>query len=80
MPKVALSAGSYHRLAQVIREFSFSATLLPMKSAMAAGTNVTERTIAPNSASSTVYAIGWNIFPSTPVSARMGMYTTMMMS
>ncbi len=34
--------------------------------ATAAGTNVTDRRIAPTSASATVYAIGWNIFPSTP--------------
>ena len=27
-----------------------------------------------------VNAMGWNIFPSTPVSAKMGRYTTMMMS
>ena len=39
---------------------------------MAAGTNVNDSTIAPVRASTTVIAIGWNIFPSTPVSAKIG--------
>ncbi|SVJ79532.1 Uncharacterised protein [Klebsiella pneumoniae] len=50
-----------------------------MNSAIAAGTKVTERIIAPSSAVTTVNAIGWNIFPSTPVRAKIGRYTTMMM-
>ena len=59
-------------MAQSIRRFSFSATLLPMNSATAAGMKVTDRTIAPNSAITTVSAMGWNILPSTPVSAKIG--------
>jgi hypothetical protein len=43
-----------------------------MNSATAAGTKVTDSSIAPSKASSTVQAMGWNIFPSTPASARMG--------
>ena len=43
-----------------------------MKIATAAGTNVTERIIAPSSAATTVKAIGWNIFPSIPESAKIG--------
>ncbi len=46
------------------------------KSATAAGTKVTDRTSAPSSATTTVNAIGWNIFPSTPVSVKIGMFTT----
>ena len=50
------------------------------KIATAAGTNVTERISAPSSAATTVNAIGWNIFPSTPVSAKIGMLTSATMS
>ena len=42
---------------------------------MAAGTKVSDSSIAPVSASTTVIAIGWNIFPSTPVRAKSGRYT-----
>ncbi|MNK80860.1 hypothetical protein D3C87_1005910 [compost metagenome] len=66
------SAGAYQRRAQPITRFSFSATRSPMHSATAAGTKVTDRISAPSSASTTVFAIGWNILPSTPVSARIG--------
>ena len=59
---------------------SFSATLRPMNSATAAGTNVTDRIIAPSSANTTVNAIGWNILPSMPVSAKIGRYTIMMIN
>ena len=52
--------------------FSCSETLPVMKIATAAGINVTERIMAPRSAATTVKAIGWNIFPSTPVKAKMG--------
>ncbi len=38
-----------------------------------AGTKVSESTNAATSAKITVSAIGWNIFPSTPVSVRIGM-------
>ncbi|MNC15727.1 hypothetical protein D3C75_635520 [compost metagenome] len=48
--------------------------------AMAAGTKVTERIMAPSRAMTTVKAIGWNILPSTPVRAKIGRYTTMMIS
>ncbi len=44
-------------------KFSSSLTLPVMNSAIAAGTKVTERIIAPSSAVTTVNAIGWNIFP-----------------
>jgi hypothetical protein len=43
-----------------------------MNSATAAGTKVIDRIIAPASAITTVSAIGWNIRPSTPVSAKIG--------
>jgi hypothetical protein len=43
-----------------------------MNSATAAGMKVTDRIIAPSSAVTTVKAIGWNILPSTPVSAKIG--------
>ncbi len=52
--------------------FSCSATLPRTKTATAAGTNVTESASAAVSASTTVSAIGWNIFPSTPDSAKIG--------
>ncbi len=42
------------------------------KSATAAGTKVSDSTIAAVSAMTTVNAIGWNIFPSTPVRAKIG--------
>ncbi len=43
-----------------------------MNSATAAGMNVTVSAIAAASAITTVIAIGWNIFPSTPVNAKIG--------
>ncbi len=52
--------------------FSPVRTRPPSHSAMAAGTKVSESSIAPLSASTTVMAMGWNIFPSTPVSAKIG--------
>ncbi len=66
------SSGAYIRRAQPIRRFSFSATRSPMPSATAAGTKVTDSTMAAASASTTVIAIGWNILPSTPDSAKIG--------
>ena len=36
------------------------------------GTKVSDNSIAPVSANTTVIAIGWNIFPSMPVSAKIG--------
>ncbi|MOA70439.1 hypothetical protein D3C78_1993180 [compost metagenome] len=59
---------------------SSSFTLPVTNMAIAAGTKVTDRTIAPSSAITTVKAIGWNILPSTPVRAKIGRYTTMMIS
>ena len=41
----------------------------------AAGTKVSDNTNADNSAMITAIAMGVNIFPSTPVSARMGRFT-----
>ena len=58
---------------------SFSETLPVTKRATAAGTNVSDRSSAAVSASTTVNAIGWNIFPSTPDRAKMGTYTSVMM-
>ncbi|MNP02908.1 hypothetical protein D3C76_947740 [compost metagenome] len=55
-------------------------TLPVTNNAIAAGTNVTERIMAPNSAITTVNAMGWNILPSTPVKAKIGRYTTMMIN
>ena len=66
------SAGSYPRFAHVMMRFSFSLTLLVINKATAAGMKVIERIMAPSSAATTVKAMGWNIFPSTPVSAKMG--------
>ena len=74
------SSGPYQRLACTTRKFSVSLTRWPMNRATAAGMKVTDRIMAPTSAATTVNAIGWNIFPSTPVRAKMGKYTTMMMS
>lgn len=54
----AARAGSYARRAQPISRFSFSSTRSPMKSATAAGMNVTVSTIAAASAITTVMAIG----------------------
>ena len=51
----------------------FSRTGRRNSSTTLAGTNVTERSIAESSAITTVVAIGWYIFPSTPVSAKIGM-------
>ena len=55
-----------------MNQFSCSDTLPVTNSATAAGTNVIDRMAAPVSAISTVNAIGVNIFPSTPVSVRIG--------
>ena len=59
--------------------FSFSFTGPLNKIAIAAGTKVTDRSIAQHKAITTVMAIGWNIFPSTPVSAKIGKYTAVIM-
>ena len=40
---------------------------------------MTDRSIAQHKAITTVMAIGWNIFPSTPVSAKIGKYTAVIM-
>ena len=58
----------------------FSLTLPATKSATAAGTKVTDRTMAPSSAAEHRERHRWNIFPSMPVSVRIGRYTIMMMS
>lgn len=58
---------------------SCSATGPRSASATAAGTKVSDSTSAAVSASTTVMAIGWNILPSTPVSANTGRYTAVMM-
>ena len=51
----------------------------PRPTATIAGTKVSESSIAAVSANTTVKAIGWNIFPSTPSSAKIGRYTAVMM-
>ena len=51
----------------------------PRNTAIAAGTKVNDSSIAPVSASTTVIAIGWNIFPSMPSRAKIGTYTAVMM-
>ena len=51
---------------------SFSSTLPVTKVATAAGTKVRDSTRAAVKAMTTVMAIGWNIFPSTPVRAKIG--------
>ncbi|MNI43438.1 hypothetical protein D3C73_977680 [compost metagenome] len=55
-------------------------TLPVTNSAMAAGTKVTDNSMAPSKAMTTVKAIGWNILPSTPLRAKIGRYTTMMIN
>ncbi len=67
-----VSAGAYSLRAHCTSRLSFSATRSPINSATAAGTKVTDSSMAPASASTTVMAIGWNILPSTPDSARIG--------
>ncbi len=52
--------------------FSCSGTARVTNSATAAGTKVTDRIIAAARASTTVMAIGWNIRPSMPDSAKIG--------
>ena len=74
------SSGAYQRLAARMMAFSFSATLSPINSATAAGMKVIDSSMAPSRAITTVRAIGVNMRPSTPVSAKMGRYTTMMIS
>ncbi len=71
---------TYQRLTQTISAISFSCTRPVTSIATAAGTKVTDKIIAPSSAATTVKAIGWNIFPSTPEREKIGRYTTMMMN
>ncbi len=63
-----------------MKKLSCSETLPVTSRATAAGTNVSDRMLAPVNAISTVKAIGVNIFPSTPVSVRIGRYTTAIMN
>ena len=73
----AASTGVYSRLALRTMRFSFSSIRPLSKSATAAGTNVRDSTSAARSAMITASAIGRNIFPSTPVRARIGRLTRM---
>jgi hypothetical protein len=66
------SAGSYNRRAPATSRLSFSDRRRGSIHDAIAGMNVMARTSAPMSANSTVIAIGRNIFPSMPVSARIG--------
>ena len=69
----ARSSGSYSRRAPRMTAFSCSATLPRTSTATAAGTNVMRQQRArPSARATTVSAIGWNIFPSTPDSAKIG--------
>ncbi|MNG02307.1 hypothetical protein D3C81_1462470 [compost metagenome] len=63
-----------------INRFSSSLTLPVTNRAIAAGTKVTDSNMAPSKAITTVNAIGWNILPSTPLRAKIGRYTTMMIN
>ena len=60
------------RLSQDIIRPSFSSTGFDNQMASIAGTKVSDRTKAKASARMTVRAIGWNVFPSTPVSVSIG--------
>ena len=74
------NAGLYTDLAPLITGLSFSLILPRSNTATAAGTTVSDSTMADNSAITTVAAMGWNIFPSTPVREKIGKYTTVMMA
>ena len=71
------NAGSNRTCTSRMTRFSCR-ELPPRNSATAAGTNVSDNSIALVNASTTVIAIGWNIFPSMPVSAKIGRYTAVM--
>ena len=62
----------YSRWSQRMSAFSVSFTDPPKKNDASTGMRVMAKTSAPPRASITVRAIGWNIFPSTPVSERIG--------
>ena len=66
------SAGSIARVRFAHHAVLVLGNLPPRNNATAAGTNVSDSTIALVRASTTVIAIGWNIFPSMPVSAKIG--------
>ena len=70
----------YFLFSACIQRDSFSFTSPVINNATAAGTKVTDKIIAPSNAITTVIAIGWNIFASTPVKAKMGRYTTIIMA
>ena len=63
---------AYTLLTLRITLFSFSATFPVTNCATAAGTKVSDNAIAAVKAMTTVNAIGWNIFPETPLSAKIG--------
>ena len=69
---IARSSGSYRRRAPRMTKLSWLATEPRTSTATAAGTNVMLSASAAVSASTTVSAIGWNIFPSTPDNAKIG--------
>ena len=56
-------------------KLSFSSICPVINSATAAGTKVSDSTSADSKAMITAMAMGVNILPSTPVSARMGKFT-----
>ena len=74
------SSGAYADLAKRMKRLSFSRMLPVSSSEHSAGISVSDSTKAPPRASMTVMAMGWNIFPSIPVSARIGRYTSVMIS
>ncbi len=66
------STGSKRTWIACMTRFSCSGTLPPRNSATLAGTKVSESSMAQVNASTTVTAMGWNIFPSIPVNANTG--------
>ena len=75
-----VNEGRYSASEDLMMIFSFSLTGPLNKIAIAAGTKVIDNNIAQHKAITTVIAIGWNIFPSTPVSANIGKYTAVIMN
>ena len=74
------STREYTRWSQRMRAFSVSLTEPPKKNDASTGMSVMAKASAPPRANITVRAIGRNIFPSTPVSERIGRYTMVIMS
>ncbi len=67
-------------MSEVIQPLSVSRISPLTHKVTAAGTKVIDRIIAAISARTTVKAIGWNIFASIPLKAKIGKYTTKIIS